>query len=219
MFDRILRTISLAAGLSALAIPALSATMTFSDLNLDPFAHTYAEDGMLASGNGDMGLYNPSALHIDDSGTTAPSRVSFSMASNFDAVSFLLDPVAFHFAVFHDDRTITQPTYLNVLVEGFRDGGLVSSMMMDMGASPDPYLVSLGGLFSNLSSLAISILDPDYAFYRSQPGVVFAGGCAPCSHFNVDNVTLSPVPLPAGLPLFLSGLGLLAVIARRRRAL
>ena len=92
-------------------------------------------------------------------------------------------------------------------------------MMMDMGASPDPYLVSLGGLFSNLSSLAISILDPDYAFYRSQPGVVFAGGCAPCSHFNVDNVTLSPVPLPAGLPLFLSGLGLLAVIARRRRAL
>ena len=218
MFDRFFKTVTVAIGLSALAMPALSATMTFSDIGLDPLAKSYVENGIFASGNGNLGIENGGGgLHLDDFGTSAPSKVSFTMASNFDAISFLLDPVAFDFTVYFDNRTTSRPTYLNVLVQGFRSGALVSNLMFDMGSASDPYLINLNGAFNNLSSLVIGILNPDFALYRSLPGVASVGPCAPCSHFNIDNVTLSPVPLPAGLPLAATGLGLLALVARRRR--
>lgn len=218
MFSRLIRSVSFAVGLSAIALPAVSATMTFSGIGADPFAKTYSEDGIFASGNGNLGLYNGSGgIHLDDAGTSAPSKVSFTMASNFNAESFVLDPVGIDFYVCSGSNNCSKPSYLNVLVQGFRGGSLVSNLTFDMGPSLDPYLVNLGGLFSNLSSLLIGVIYPDTAYYKSLPGVTSAGPCAPCSHFNIDNVTLAPVPLPAGLPLAASGLAMLAFVARRRR--
>ena len=140
------------------------------------------------------------------------------MATNFNATSFLLDPISFDFLVGFDDGSFLQPTFLNVLVQGFRGATLVSNLTFNMGAAPDPYTVSLGSDFSNLSSLVIGILAPNFAEYLAMPGAVSIDSCAPCSHFTVDDVTLAPVPLPAGLPLAASGLALLAFVARRRRA-
>jgi hypothetical protein len=218
MFDRFFRAVTFAVGFSALAVPAFAATMTFTGLSLDPLARTFSEDGILASGNGFLGIENGSGgLHLDDAGTSAPSKVSFTMATNFNAVSFLLDPVGFDFLVCSGRSSCSEPTYLNVLVQGFSGSTLVSDLTFDMGSSLDPYLVSLGSAFSNISSLLIGVIYPDVASFRAMPGVTSAGPCAPCSHFNIDNVTLAPVPLPAGLPLAVTGLGLLAFVARRRR--
>jgi hypothetical protein len=218
MFDTFLRATVFALGISILAAPATAATMTFNSVYLDPLANTYSENGISASGNGDLGLYAANMLHFDDGGTSAPSSVTFSMATNFNAVSFLLDPVAFDFLVSFDDGTFVKPTFLNVLVQGYRGAALVSELKFDMGSSPDPYTVGLGSSFSDLSSLVIGILAPNFAEYRALPEVISAGLCAPCSHFNIDNLKLAPVPLPAGLPLIASGLALLAFVSRRRRA-
>lgn len=218
MFGTFVRTAAFAIGISTLAAPVAAATMTFASVNLDPSANTYSEDGILASGNGDLGWFGTSVLHIDDFGTPGPSAVTFSMATNFNATSFLLDPTSFDVFVRFDDGSFLRPTFLNVLVQGFRGATLVSNLAFDMGAAPDPYTVSLGSDFSNLSSLVIGILAPNFAEYLAMPGAVSIDSCAPCSHFTVDDVTLAPVPLPAGLPLAASGLALLAFVARRRRA-
>lgn len=218
MFRTILHATTFTIGFSTLAATANAATMTFTNVNLDPLANTYSEDGILVSGNGDLGIGAGSALHFDDGGTSSPSTVAFSMATHFNAVSFLPDPVNFDFLVRLDDGSYLQPTYLNALVQGFRGAALVSNRTFDMGAAPDAFTVNLGTMFNNLTSLVIGILLPDFAAYQAMPGVARAETCAPCSHFNVDNVTLAPVPLPAGLPLAASGLALLALISRRRRA-
>ena len=216
MLETLLRATAFAICFSTVAAPVAAATMTFNSINLDPGAMTYSEDGIFASGNGMLGLYVSSMLHFDDYGTAAPSAVTFSMDSLFDAVSFLLDPVGFDFFVELEDRSYLQPTYMNVLVQGYRGATLVSDLNFDMGSSPDPYKVKLGSTFSNLSSLVISILPPNFAEYSAMPGFSYAGPCDPCSHFNIDNLKLAPVPLPAGLPLLASGLALLAFVARRR---
>lgn len=218
MFNGFFRAVTLAVSFSALAVPASAATMTFNNISLDPLSKTYAEDGIFASGNGFLGIENGSGgLHLDDAGTSAPSKVNFTMASNFNAASFLLDPVGFDLVVCSGKNTCAEPTYINVLVQGFRGATLVSNLTFNMGATLDPYLVNLGGAFTDLSSLLIGIIYPDIASYKALPGVTSAGPCAPCSHFNIDNVTLAPVPLPAGLPLAATALGLLAFVTRRRR--
>ena len=216
MFETFLRATAFAICFSTVAAPVSAATMTFDSVNLDPTAQTYSEDGIFASGNGMLGLYTASRVHFDDGGTAAPSTVTFSMDSLFDAVSFLLDPIRFNFYVRFEDGSYLEPTYMNVLVQGYRGAALVTDLKFDMGSSPDPYKVKLGSTFSSLSSLVISILYPELAAYRAMPGFRDAGFCDPCSHFNIDNLKLSPVPLPAGLPLAASGLALLAFIARRR---
>lgn len=218
MFGTFVRTAAFPIGISTLAAPVAAATMTFASVNLDPSANTYSEDGILASGNGDLGIEGTSVLHFDDFGTSSPSAATFSMATNFNATSFLLDPISFDFLVGFDDGSFLQPTFLNVLVQGFRGATLVSNLTFNMGAAPDPYTVSLGSDFSNLSSLVIGILAPNFAEYLAMPGAVSARCDSQCSHFTVDDVTLAPVPLPARLPLAASGLALLALVARRRRA-
>ncbi len=218
MFDRFFRAVTFAAGLTALAVPASAATMTFSDIYSDPLAKTYAEDGITVSGNGFLGIENgKGGMHLDDAGTSAPSKASFTMAKNFNAVSFLLDPVGFDLLVCSGSSGCAAPTFINVLVQGFRGTTLVSNLTFDMGASLDPYLVTLGSAFSDISSLLIGVIYPNVASYKALPGVTTVYPCAPCSHFNIDNVTLAPVPLPAGLPLAATALGLLAFVARRRR--
>ena len=219
MLGQLFRLAPVMLALSFATLPAAAATMTFAGLSADPLAKTYLEDGIFASGNGNLGLYSGNGgLHFDDGGTSAPSKVNFSMVSNFDAISFLLDPVAFDFVVCSGRNNCTTPTYLNVLVQGFRGATLVSDFKFDMGPSPDPYMVNLGGLFSNLTTLMIGVVYPEFAQIKAIPGVTSAGPCAPCSHFDIDNVTLAPVPLPAGLPLAATGLAALAFLTRRRRS-
>lgn len=61
-----------------------------------------------------------------------------------------------------------------------------------------------GEAFRDLDKLTVSALRPDIAR--------IGGECfdAPCAHFELDNLVLAPVPLPAAVWLFVSGIAALA---------
>lgn len=201
---------------------AQAATMTFNSLT-DPIATSYSENGITATGNGHMGMYSSGNLHIDDGGTSAPSRVTFTMAAGaFTALSFDIRPIGFYLEYADPDGNLSAPGWANVQVQGFSGIDLVSSLMFDMGKGQTPYTVTLGSVFSNLTALAISIVYPDWLL-QNLPKDAYAWCDSPCSHFEIDNVTLTAVtpaavPLPAGLPLAASGLALLGGLALRRRS-
>lgn len=212
----------LAAPLAAvLASQAPAATMTFDNL-IDPFATSYTENGITATADGDMGMYSTGSLHIDDGGTSAPSMARFTMgAGAFDAISFDIRPIGFYLEYTDPAGNLSLPTWANVQVQGFSGINLVSSLMFDMGKGQTPYTVTLGSVFSNLTALTISIVFPDWIYKNLPPDAdVYCDN--PCSHFEIDNVTLTavtpaPVPLPAGLPLAASALAALGAVAFRRR--
>lgn len=184
-------------------------TMTFSGVNLDPFATTYSENGIVASGNGALGEFGTQVLHIDDSGTDASSSVRFTMASSFDAIGFDLRPASFDFSVCDPATGVCEnKTFENVLLQGFNGANLVTSFMFNMGTGNGPYPVHLDNTFKNLTAFTIS------AIFPTSPGMCGA----PCSHFEIDNVELAPVPLPATLPLEALGLAILALFGFRRSA-
>ena len=211
-----------AATLLSAGLPAQAATMTFDNLT-DPFATSYSENGITATGNGDMGMYSTGSVHIDDGGTSAPSQVNFTMAAGaFDAISFDLQPLGFSLELCDDGTGIcTSPSFENAKVEGFSGATLVASLLFDMGPGSSPYTVALSSAFRNLPSLTISVVYP-VALLQSPPAGMSSWCDSPCSHFEIDNVTLNavtpaPVPLPAGLPLAASGLVALGALALRRR--
>ena len=212
-----------AATVLSAGLPAQAATMTFDNLT-DPFATSYSENGISATGDGDMGMYSTGSVHIDDGGTSAPSQVNFTMAAGaFDAISFDLRPIGSYLALCDDDTGIcTNPRFPNVRVDGFSGMDLVSSLIFDMGEGSSPYTVALESVFKNLTSLTISIVYP-IALLQNPPAGMSSWCDNPCSHFDIDNVTLNavtpaPVPLPAGLPLAASGLVALGAMALRRRS-
>ncbi len=213
--------VAIVAFVLALAAPfhgAGAATMTFSGINIDPIARTYSENGIFASGNGTLGLYSANSIHFDDGGTSAPSMVTFTTGSRFDAIGFDLDPVGFGF---HQCDAITRicenKTFDNVLLKGFDGANLVTSLLFSMGTGKDSYPVQLDDTFRNLTAFTIAIVLPSIPFNY------FLDCDSPCSHFQIDNVELvptveiAPVPLPATLPLEAAGLMILALVAFRRR--
>lgn len=193
-----------------LALPAGAAVMTFNNLPpASPDNGDYREKGITASGNGELGSFNvPAAAHINDAGTAISSRISFTMSSRFDAVGFDILPIATEYCVTPSNAACGDP-YDNVLVQGYRDGSLVAENRFYAGDDPNTYLFSLQ--FLNLDRLIIGGLLPNFS--------VAGGECVdiPCGQFNIDNVELNAVPLPAALPLYSAALGFLGYLGWRRR--
>lgn len=214
---KLLASLGLFIGQALVAGPALAATMTFGGVNADPSAHSYAENGILATGNGTLGMYSAGALHFDDGGTSAPSSVTFTMGSAFDAIGFDIDPINFDLHICDPARICISPTYMNVSVQGFRGASLAASLIFDMGSGADPYRILLGAPFRELTALTISILSSPVPLFRTLPDGTIAQCGMPCSHFKIDNVELAPVPVPAGLPLAATGMVALWAIGRRRQ--
>ena len=192
-----------------LAVPASAAVMTFKDLlEASPFNGDYLEAGITASSVGDLGFFNtPGAAHLDDSGTSIAQSISFTTGGRFNAIQFDILPLGTDFCAEGGSGACDDP-YDNVSVRGFRDGALVAEDTFFGGENPSTYLFSAD--YTNLDQLVIGALLPSAAL---------GGFCidVPCGHFNIDNVELSAVPLPAALPLFSAALGLLGFLGWRKR--
>ncbi|MEH6404706.1 MAG: hypothetical protein V7750_15115 [Sneathiella sp.] len=170
-----------------------ASVMTFDSVPAAGIPLPYSENGIFTPAA--LSFNNLEAVHIDDFGTGHPDKVEFTMSSRFDALSFDL----------YGYPTRVIDPFNNVYVQGWRGGSLVASDEFWMGDF-NTYL--FGDLFSNLDKLIIGVQLPvpfSKCFFE-----------APCTHFNIDNVTLTAVPLPASFPIFFAGLALLGWVRFRR---
>lgn len=209
-------SVSVVSGLliSLTAPVASAATMTFDYIDRDAYLDFYEEDGITAVGDGAFGEYAVNVQHMDDMGTAAPSEIRFSMRRTFDALGFDLLPVAFDYTLCNmDTDECTKPTWQNVRIEGYRAETMVASLSLDMSLL-DTARITFGPQFRRIDTLLIGFNIPPLWDELGEP--MFADCGYPCSHFEIDNVTLAPVPLPAAGGLAALGVGLLGVLARRR---
>jgi len=195
-----------------LPFTAFANVMTFVGLTGNSISTApYSEDGILAEVDGYGGLAyhgHSGTAHMDDYGTTPfTDSIAFSMEGRFDAVSFDYIPGSWGYYHVFEDGSIEGAKYLNAELVGERNGSTVATTLFQMNDVDTTY--HFGSAFENLDSLTISLLSP--LLGDDGEGGEY-GSMAPASHWSIDNVTLSAVPLPAALPLFgaaLVGLGLL----------
>lgn len=171
------------------------------------------------------------------SGTSFHPTVSFTTNDLFTPVSFDLRPSGNNFVVglFNpvDNSSINYNySYENVLVQGFRDGTLITDDSFDMN-TVSTYLFDsnfLGIDTLSITAILLSIEEEtpkiNELVLDKYPGYSISymdNGFAPLAHFDIDNVVLldsnqlNPVPLPASLPLFASVIGVFGFLTRRKR--
>lgn len=194
---------------STLGAAAGAVTVTFDGLPyVNPLGPgVYIENGVTVSGDGDLGYYDtPGALHVDDSGTAVSSNVTFAMTGPFVPVSFEIRGLGSAFCG-TDAECSSGPgqPYGNLVVSAESGGSMTFEDRLysgDLGVVSS-YFFPVGlGL---VDSMRISAVLPD-------------GQCwnYPCGHFNIDNVTLAPVPVPAAGLLLLGAIGGIGFVARGR---
>ncbi|MGB3147622.1 MAG: hypothetical protein WBA91_07680 [Paracoccaceae bacterium] len=184
---------------------ASAATITFATLpDEGALATSYSENGILATATGGLLAFvtGPGLAHIDDAGTSLTNAVNFTTGGLFDAISFDLISLGYDF--------IGTPGGFpnNIVVTGFLGGSSMTSatfLLSDVPGQAQSFL--LGPAFMGIDLLRIAL---------SYPATGAPCG-APCGHFDLDSVTLAPVPLPASLWILASG-GLMLAGVRARRA-
>ena len=131
--------------------------------------------GEFGEGDGRAHLDNPDDGHFT-------KALTFSTGGRFDLASFDLYPL--------QGDCFGCSAYDNVIVTGYRGGLTIAQSIFAMGAAPS---VFFGALFLDLDELIISTINgpsPEHDFTNS--------------HFEIDNVKLtpSPVPLPSAFGPF-----------------
>jgi hypothetical protein len=138
-------------------------------------------------------------------GNVSPSNVAFNASG--DPASFFSSNPANDFTLNSFYLTGAWNNGLNVLVQAFDNGNLVNSTTLIISTlSPALFTLNWSGIDSVLFT----------SFGGTPAGYVGSG-----AHFALDdltvNGTVSAVPVPAALPLLLTGLGGLVAMGRRRR--
>lgn len=178
---------------------------------------TYIEDGISAvtESRRDSYFFTPMLF---DSGNNEPSGLIFGLTTGglFSAVEFEIVRSFYAADTFAraacEDIQLLEGCYaasfVDMRIEGFRNGETVARF--DIDSAENLGLVQLGSSFSLLSSLRISVISPFFDGPIFSPeGDQIVCFTAPCTAFEIDNVVLEPVPLPAAMILGLSGIAMI----------
>lgn len=209
-----MRVILTALALAATTSAAGAATMTFTGVGDDPDQTVWVENRIEADANGrQIGDFaRPDAAHMDDSGSSYARFIEFSMYRPFHAKSFDIFPVGWD-VIYEKDGELVRYDFDNVEITGYRNGEVVTQDRFNMLNVGSTY--TFGSAFRSLDLLRIGFT-PLFELPRD---ILVGSQCSPCTHFDIDNVTLAPVPLPATLGLLGFGaaaLGSLRLTRRRR---
>lgn len=193
---------------------ANAAVMTFDNPLLLSYATSYSEDGIHADGGGGRigPFFLPGTAHMDDAASGYASVIRFTMDREFNAVSFDIFPTGFNYLVCTDGGAVcSAASYANIQVSGFSNGSLVAQSVFEMFGGR----FTLDSAFQNIDSFVIGVRNPPFTGTLPDGSEAFCWDY-PCSHFDIDNVTLAPVPLPSGGLLLVSALGGLVLMQRRK---
>jgi hypothetical protein len=201
----------------------LANTVSFADLPSDygflPPDSFYTEDGITVHGGINFPHGHPETVHMDDVGASLVSGgdiVTVTAGGGFNPVSFDILPYTYSsHGYIHNDESgsyqLIRLSFDNILVQGFQNEILIAEDTFNVY---DFSTYSFDSNFTDLDALKIEVLFPSETFIKNlmeedYPGYEFDWAtCDPCTHFDIDNITLTPVPLPATLPLFASAFGL-----------
>ncbi|MCG8494033.1 MAG: hypothetical protein MI743_20650 [Sneathiellales bacterium] len=197
------------------SLPAHAAVLEFDAVqDLGGASGSYSEDGVTVSGLGGDVAYknNPGKVYLADYGTAFASGLSIENGGRFDAVGF--DYLDVNNNCFTPTCLILVP-YDNIELSAYRDNVLVGSENLTYADGPASH--TFGSDFMDIDRLVISVLSPTFPI-----GAFCLTTGEPCSIVELDNLELNPVaiaqtPLPAGLPLYAAGMGLIGLWMRRRR--
>ena len=145
------------------------------------------------------------SVHLEDLSNTFAAGLSVSMQGGFSAASFVLTSLGYDLPVGNAPRSD------NIFVTGYRGGQRVAWMGLALPEAIGARATySLGADFQDLDELTINIITP-----------IDVNGCGtPCAQFDLEEVSLDPaqVPLPASLPMVLTGVAAIGAVRRRHRS-
>jgi hypothetical protein len=217
MYRLFLRSLA-SATLVALSTSATNAVvLTFDgvpngEIGCPPNPTSIVESGFTIS-NCPGWFIEPGEIHLDDGGSSFQDSVGFSSSRPFDAISVAIQGLGSSFLDLDSDELVP---YDNVLFEGFQDGTLVASQSYSTFSLDVLQIdaVLFGSDFALLDLLIIrQVLPGADDFLRFPNAECFD---SPCAHVSLKEITVSPIPLPPGLPLLLTALAIVGHVRWRR---
>lgn len=213
-----MKTSLLIAACALLAGPAGAVTLTFDTVQQGglPGPVSISEQGVTITADrysdGVVYFRTPGTIHVDDSGTSFTSNLEFRTGGIFSALWF--EAIGLGQSAVVDDGIDWVPVaYDNIRVQGFLDGVRVGETFFSTGLTINKTTYALGQDFAGIDLLRIPAIGASGQMAGGLPIQCFD---APCGHFDLDSLSLAPVPLPAALPLSAAGIGMLAMLRRRR---
>lgn len=179
-------------------------------------APPYTEAGITFSApSGDFGHYfNPGTIHVDDSGTSITDTVIVTTGSVFTPESMTFDgeDVVFMYDMIDpndpDEQWIEGITLVEgVLIRGFRGNKLVAEDRFSATAQPSYVFSSAFAKIDALEIVAdvdrdavIAMIVAQHPEYVVLVDTIRCQPEAPCSHFNIDSISINTSPKKGKCP-------------------